>query len=289
MVLEPSDFGVGPAGPDPSHIDLIDQKTWASLTSLPDDVSIRTSSQYGSLLHRYWDYWGEWSCLVGSLQEASADPTVSPIAHVTCDASDEFQASIYNALVGFYRTAFSCLRNVLEQTAIGCQLELAGDSLAFEKWLKGEELGFGWAADMLPKQHDVSEVEDHIRKTCSDDLFHARKTPDAGGFARRLFRHLSGFTHGAPGFTDAEKRQSNGPLFVPSSFEKWANVFAKTMAMAVLLSKLAKPEVQNLTWGSSLTVGELFQRVVTEIPAGEDGYDILRSVLPTVWQSVGHP
>lgn len=65
--LPPDAFAIGPkTNPKPS--DLIDQLTWDSLVSLPDDVSLRTSEHYGSILKEFWDAWDEWICLVLALQ-----------------------------------------------------------------------------------------------------------------------------------------------------------------------------------------------------------------------------
>ena len=40
--------------------DLVEE-TWNSIVSLPDDVSIRTSDDFGTLLRLLWDFWEDWS------------------------------------------------------------------------------------------------------------------------------------------------------------------------------------------------------------------------------------
>src|SRR5438128_1674973 len=77
--------------------DLLSEKCWKGITSLPDDVSLRTSDHYGSTLKSFYNLWSEWICLTYALQKISND---SAIAHTASDAGDHFRASIYNALTG---------------------------------------------------------------------------------------------------------------------------------------------------------------------------------------------
>ncbi len=52
-MLEDSDFAVV-SGSYPGPTDLIQEGTWKSIISLPDDVSIRTSDKYGPQLEQMW-------------------------------------------------------------------------------------------------------------------------------------------------------------------------------------------------------------------------------------------
>ena len=190
--LPPNAFASGPEEPDASPSDPIDKKTWNNITSLPNDVSIRTTDNYGSILKRFWSLWSEWICLVGSLQQSVEDPSSSPAAHVASISIDEIQASIYNVLVGFYRLGFSSLRNVLEQMTIGMHLELANDKRTFGDWLKGNrELNFGWAADNVHKHSSISSLEHHLIDDLGESLFRQKKQKFGPGFARRLFNILN--------------------------------------------------------------------------------------------------
>ena len=201
LVLEPEDFALGPEDPDSPPSDLIDEETWRSMTSLQNDVSVRTSNQYGSALKEMCGFWREWNCVAGALQELAASVGESPLCAVACDASDEFQASISNAFVGFYRVAFSCLRYALENISIGLELELSSDSVRFNSWQSGDiGLNLGWAADVLPSHAVVSSIESHCNKVCADNFFHQRSPTDNGGIVRRLFKRLCKFTHGTRGF-----------------------------------------------------------------------------------------
>jgi len=158
-MLERRDFAVAPGrylGPT----NLIDKPTWKSIVGLPDDVSIRTSDKYGSQLQQMWEYWGMWTRVVLGVQALSIDPTKSPTAMAAYKASDEFQAATYCALVGFYRVAFSCLRNVLEQMAIGARLAMTSDATSFADWRNGEDrIGFRWAAACMSRYSAFFTIE----------------------------------------------------------------------------------------------------------------------------------
>jgi len=281
--LRPEDFAIGSDGLDSLPSDLIDKDTWDSIVSLPDDVSIRTSDHYGSVIKKYWSMWSEWICLVGALQEKAEEPDTSPIAHVALEITDEFQASIYNALVGFYRLAFSSLRNVVEQMTIGLQLNLANDQDAFRFWLRGNQLLFGWAADCVQHNTPVADLERHLMEAVGDNLFRPKASNQSQGFARRLYSELSNFTHGGPAFTNADMWQSNGPIFVSHAFEKWASAFIKTYALAVLETKLAEPNLTALAYGSSSSIRSLFKQATSMIPEPEDGFNILNATPVTLW------
>jgi hypothetical protein len=254
------------------------------MTSLQDDVSVRTSNEYGSALKELWGFCSEWSCVVGALQELAASVEESPLCAAACDAGDEFQASISNALVGFYRVAFSCLRNALENMSVGLELELSSDSVRFNSWQRGDiELSLGWAADVLPSHSVVSSIENHCKKVCADNFFRRKSPADNGGVVRRLFKRLSKFTHGTPGFTDADMRNSNGPIFVPESFQGWRSLFKTTYALVLFEAKLGQPKLDTLAYESDLNARSLFQKVTDGLPSSEDRVVLLKSLPVSFW------
>ena len=279
-LLPPDAFAVGPeTNPPPS--DLIDKETWDSLLSLPDDVSLRTSGDYGSTLKIFWNAWGDWICLALALQNAAApNPADSPIAHCAGNAIDEIQGSIYNSVVGFYRLSFSALRNMLEQMTIGLSLELTGNTTSFSNWLRGdEELKFGSSSNKLLRIQVIRNLEQTLRNATGDSIFQQKTPTYAGGLARRLFSELSQFTHGGPDHTNADLwGGSNGPIFAPKSFEKWSITFCKTFMICVLEAKLAKPLITVLGGGSKQTIGNLFRLLMPKLPAAEDGTNIFNII-----------
>jgi len=259
---------------------LIEEGTWISIVALPDDVSIRTSDKYGLQLEKIWDYWGMWTWVVRGIQALTTNPEESPTAIAACDATDEFQAATYAALVGFYRLAFSALRNVLEQVTIAVHLTLSNDAKSFRDWRNGEErVRFGWAADMLSSDPAVVILEKHLKAATNDSLF--AQTPK--GLARRCFVEASKYTHGVAGFTDGDSRESNGPIFLPKTFLQWCVTALKTYAIVLHQIKLAHPALNDLPdeiepTGPPLSVNEFRRRVIADIPPNDPELVVLKSL-----------
>ena len=265
-MLEKSDFCLA-EGEYPGPTNLIDEATWKSIVFLPDDVSIRTSDKYGLQLEKMWDYWDMWTRVVGGVQALSKDPAASATAIAVCDATDEFQAATFAALVGFYRVAFSCLRNVLEQVTIAAQLAISKDAKDFTDWRNGDDrIKFGWAADRLLMHTAFAALEQHLKATTKDSLFN--QAPK--GLARRLFVEVSKYTHGAAGFADGDSRQSNGPIFLAKTFLDWCVLALKTYAIALHELKVTHPQLDRLAWGPPvLTLNEFRRKVVADIPSND--------------------
>jgi hypothetical protein len=276
LMLDDSDFALA-SGTYPGPTNLIEKGTWESIVSLPDDVSIRTSDEYGPQLEQMWEYWGIWGRVVHAVQALSKNPTESPTAIGACDAADEFQAATYCALVGYYRVAFSCLRNVLEQMTIATRLALIPDPKQFAEWRNAsEKIGLGWAADTIMKNTGVRALEKHLEKTVSDSLF----VQAPKGFVRRLFAELSKYTHGSAGFTDADFRQSNGPIFVAETFLAWYVATLKTYAVVLHELKLAHPELKHLPYGPPPVAFDKFRRkVMADIPSTDKDQVILQALV----------
>lgn len=164
---------------------------------------------------------------------------------------------------------------------IGLHLELTGNHKVFLDWLNGDqELKFGWAADNLARDPAIQDIEKKLISIIGDSLFNQKTSKTKAGFARRLFKELSQFTHGGPAFTNADLWEgSNGPIFVPKSFQKWSAKFVTACALGVLEAKLAKPTVTVLGGGSQLAVSDLFKLLVSKVPKKEDGAQILSTIL----------
>jgi hypothetical protein len=264
----------------------VDDEAFRSIRTLPDDVSVTTWKEHRAVIERLWSDWEQWICPAAALQDTVGDPTDSPIAHVAVIAADELQASLYNALVGFYRVAFSSLRNVVEQVTIGLHLELAHDLPAFRDWLGGgRELSFGWAADGAPGHPPVAQLEALLTRSAGDDLFRQKRSgQDPGGFARSLFGELSNFTHGKPSFTDFDIWESNGPIFVAGAFENWVGASARVYALATLEVKLGSPGIDSLGLGSPLRIEQIYHRALALVPVAQDGLKTLQAVPASWWK-----
>jgi hypothetical protein len=82
---------------------LIPEEIWTGITTLPDDVAIRTSDHNGKALGDVYWLWGKWIEATGETVDVRMfDPML--------DAFDDLQSSIFSALHGYYRAAFSALR-----------------------------------------------------------------------------------------------------------------------------------------------------------------------------------
>jgi len=274
-MLEDDDFA-SVSGEYPGPIDLIDKHTWKSIVALPDDVSIRTSDKYGPQLGQMWKFWGMWPRVVGGIQHLTKNDEDFPTAIAACDSTDEFQAGTYAVLVGYYRVAYSCLRNVLERVTIATQLALSSNANDIEAWKAAEErIKLGWAADLLPRTPLINALEKHLQTTIGDTLF----SQSPKGFVRRLFVQFSKYTHGASGFADADLRQSNGPIFLPKTFLDWCVAALKTYSIALHELKLAHPGLKKLPWGPpSLTLNEFRHQVIACIPSNDQDLPILKAL-----------
>ena len=288
VVLEPSDFALGAEFPEPPARDLISKKIWNHIVGLPDDVAIRTSNEFGSILEDASDFQSELVCLSLALQDlvtqSGSKVEDSPICHVLLSATDELAASIYNCLTGYYRVAFSALRNVVENLAIGLHLELSGDQHRFQSWLAGsEELKFGWAADNAPKNKAVGDFEARLEAEIADNLFRQKGGTNPGGFARRLFGKLSKFTHGGPGFTDGDMWKSNGPVFVRTAFMDWAICFVQVYSFCLIACHLAQPKLDRLGNWSKMSLEQLFNKASGKLNAKHDGTKLFQNVAAKFW------
>ena len=52
IILENDDFALVPENPDRPPLDLVGKETWNGIVTLPDDVSFRTSNDYGRVLRQ---------------------------------------------------------------------------------------------------------------------------------------------------------------------------------------------------------------------------------------------
>jgi hypothetical protein len=288
IVLEPSDFALGSELPDSPPRDLISKEIWNHIVGLPNDVAIRTSNEFGSILKDLSDFQSELICVSLAVQDlvtqSGSKVEDSPICHVLMAATDELAASIYNSLTGYYRVAFSTLRNVVENVTIGLHLELSGDQHRFQSWLAGsEELKFGWAADNAPKNKAVRDFEARLEINIADNLFRQKAGTDPGGFARRLFVKLSKFTHGGPGFTDGDMWKSNGPVFVPAAFMDWATCFIQVYSVCLIACHLAQPKLDRLGKWSKMSLEQLFNNASGKLNVKDDGTKLFQSLAAKFW------
>jgi hypothetical protein len=239
-------FAWGPDEPNGAPEDRIEEQAWASIVSLPDDVSLRTSNNHGSQLGAMHDLWSSWIESVGEDQDC--------MYYVMADAGDEYQACLFNALCGFYRVGASCLRSALELTLFGAYFRLLfePDGVSeVRRWKEGKSaVSFEKALMALRDEPRAVPLEDHLcAQQYNSDLpwsVFGRKPPRrASSWARRLYLELSNFTHSRPNHSSgATWDGSNGPVFVRESFGTVYALYLDAMALCYVLVKLARPSLQ---------------------------------------------
>lgn len=232
--LPPEAFALGAEEPDSPPEDLIEEKVWNSIVSLPDDVSLRTSDNHGTELRAMWELWESWIGSFGEEQDA--------MGYTMPYTADELQACIYNSLCGFYRVAASCLRSALELATIGVyfQLEL-GSNREFSEWKRGQnELWFATACQKLHDDPRTQPLQHYINSKMGYSIFGEKKSSKA--WARIRHSELSDFAHSRPTHSLAAMWEgSNGPIYVRDSFAKVYALYLEIVALAYVLVKLARP------------------------------------------------
>lgn len=233
VILEPADFALGSDDPDPPPSDPISGKTWHGIMDLPDDVAIRTSDHNGKALGEVYWLWERWIEAAGETEDAIFVPML--------DAFDDLQASFFDSLHGYYRTAFSALRNAIELMTIGTSGALTNSPL-YKEWRNGStEFKFGTACDLLSNEVSLVTFNESMRATGYQSLWDAKRGELPGGYARRLYRDMCNFAHSRPGFTDGDLRCSNGPIYVASVFRNWYYAYLRTTSLCSILMFLARP------------------------------------------------
>lgn len=219
-------------GSNPPPTDLVDPDVWNYLIHLADHVSITTSNHHGAQLKRLFLLERGWVEAIGDR------PSFLGTAMV--DVMDDFTASMFLLIHGFYRQSISALRSVIETTTVGAYLELLDDTGGFEAWRSGQDIGFGRAADLIRGVASIAAYETRLRAAAQDDLFSQRSQVSPGGWARRLYAHLCEYTHSRPGSTNSDLWRSNGPIYVRKNVNLVAGLYAETYALAMLIVRITK-------------------------------------------------
>lgn len=240
-ILTKDDFALG--GDDVPPSDLIDQDTWNGLTTLPTDVSIRTSDHNGKKLHQLYTLWGDWLEAIPT-PEDGADPADQMTFVPMLDAADELQAAIFTALHGFYRPSIACARNALELVTIGSSCQALRLKDKFREWRDGKaEFSFGSACDFLIGADALRSLRAALAEKFKDSLFDQKTPTSAGGWIRRLYAMLSDYAHSRPDFTSGDLWSSNGPVYVDEAFNLCFEMQLETFAACYVLTKIARPEL----------------------------------------------
>ncbi len=230
-------FALVSGQPDPP-IDRIDENSWRAMFALPDDVVLRTTSFQGSLAGHCFD---AWSALVDAFPQTRSDD--SPVFEALLDLSDHLHSSTFSALHGFYRQAFTTLRSAMEIMVVTTRLSLFEGRTAIRAWRYEEDS----AARIYPTK-DLDRLAKHssvvrLNQAMAPTVFIEGHGAQRQGWVWETYQHLSKFTHGIPGYTDAELWQRNGPIWVPSVFALYVRMMREVLGISVLLARLGDPEL----------------------------------------------
>ena len=237
-VLEPEDFALGGEDADPPPSDPISEETWTGITTLPDDVAIRTSDHNGKALGEVYWLWRKWIEAIG---ETADVPMFDPML----DACDDFQSSIFSALSGYYRAAFSALRNVLEVITVSACGTLTRSQQYASYRAGASEFSFGTACDQLRNEPKLDSFNSRMRAAGFQSLWDPRDAILPGGFARREYRDLCNYAHTRRGFAEADLWKSTGPIYQGRVFLDWYYAYLRTISLGVVSILLARGEADR--------------------------------------------
>lgn len=235
-LLDPDDFALSDGQLEPPPSDLVDENIWSGITTFAQDVSIRTSNRHGTALKDMYDLWGAW------LESIELRDEQDPLDAAMVDAIDEFQASIFNALHGYYRQAIACLRSVLDLVVVGAYCQLCGSPQEYREWRDGTtEIRFDSACGGLTKNATVQALSKYLQSQLRDGIVDQKSGTYEGGWARRLYAKLCKYAHSRPQFTNADMWASNGPIYVSEAFATTAELYFETVALCFVLVKIVRP------------------------------------------------
>jgi hypothetical protein len=213
----------GSYGPAP---DPLAKDTWQALLSLPTEVLLRTTDHRGTQIAQLHNLWRMWN---GALPMA---PRLAPFMFAAAwDAADDFEASIFIAMHGYYRQGLANLRSALEGVTIAAHFARKSDAKGLRRWLDGEtEPKFGNARDILAPLLGTEITAVLVQ----------------------LHRDLSSYIHTGPGGSNVTLWDgSNGPVWEPDSFTLFYRTYRDVMAMSLVMLAIGWPgySIPQAAWG----------------------------------------
>ena len=217
--------------PPPS--DLISRDSWDGIVDLPTDVALKSSSYEGSLIARLYELQSQW---IFSWPDVGDAPFMEEAALL---AGEEFDASVFNALHGWYRQALGCLRNALESLVAASALAVCNNDEHFQQWRAGtREIKFGNARELLRDSVAGKQVDTDV---APESVFGDADT----AWVKDRYARLCAYAHSRAGYNNADFWQSNGPIFVPSALAVVEAEFRETLALCYLLLRLGWPRYKT--------------------------------------------
>ena len=206
--------------PDPT--DLVSERVWDGIMHLPDDVALMTSSHHGHQLNRLYTLWGDWI-------EVSARKDDELLLGML-DAADCFQASTFELVHGYYRSAAANLRSAIEVLAIGVLGNLQSNDTDYVRWRK-RTLG------SLPFSTCIKKIRSLTKAGNAASVLRSNRWADD------IYKQLCRYTHSRPDANDGEIWGSNGPIYHPDGVEAVFTLQASTYAACYVLARIGRPSV----------------------------------------------
>lgn len=200
--------------------DLVSEKVWHGLMHLSDDVALTTSNHHGRQLDALYALRGDWFDAMGDEQDE--------LSAGMLDAADCLQASTFDTLHGYYRSAVANLRGAIELVAIGVLGNLAPNDDHYLRWRK-RTLG------SLPFATCIRKLRSATKTTVPASVFRPN------GWMEALYDEFCAYVHSRPDASDGELWRSNGPIYVTSAFNRVFTLQMSTYAAAYVLAKVGRP------------------------------------------------
>ncbi len=236
MVLEPDDFALTDGEPQPPPSDLVDSEVWHGIMDIADDVAVRTTSHQGSRIEVLYEIWGEW---------IEALPNGGVLSYAMLECSEDFAASMFTLLHGFYRQSIGTLRSALEITVFACLCRVTND---LQKWKEFEdgraEIEFGKCRHALRQVSSIKALEERARSVTRRTLFADRNGADPGGWVTSLYSRLSQYIHAGGTTSNGSMWESNGPVYSAQGMKAAYHCYLETYALLLLLVNIADKTVE---------------------------------------------
>ncbi len=207
-------------GHRPGPTNLVAEEVWNGIVHLPDDVALTTSNHHGSQLAALYSLRDGWLEAIGDDQDELFTGML--------DASDSFQASTFDSLHGYYRSALANLRSAVELVAIGTLGNRSPTDTDYIRWKK-QNVG------SLPFATAVRKLRGATKGPLSAKAF------EPNGWLEALYDKLCAYAHSRADASDGEMWRSNGPIYVNEAFNLVYTLQASTYAACYVLTRLGRP------------------------------------------------
>jgi len=185
-------------GPEFEPRGNISSDVWHGIVNLPDDVLIRTTDFQATDVERAHALLISWLDTIDSL------PEDCPLYIQALAVYEAFDASLFNAVNGWYRTAGLALRAAVDDLLVGLYFQIIGDRAEFDAIVSGK--------NGSPR---FRNMRDAVLAATKDHALFAYP----GGSFGQLYDTLSIYTHR---ISHGELWDgSNGPIYVKEGFDRW--------------------------------------------------------------------